>query len=105
MDYLFIEPNYNYHESDSGEEVANDQHPDHNIQAGELFIASVYNAIKTSPLWPNTALLVVYDEHGKLTIMSHLHPALPTSKRPRQTTREPGSRLRLIGWEYEYRRS
>jgi phospholipase C len=52
--------------------VANDQHPDHNIQAGELFIASVYNAIKTSPLWPNTALLVVYDEHGG--IYDHVVP-------------------------------
>ncbi len=41
-DYSFVEPNYNDHDSDSGEEVANDQHPDHNVQAGELYIASVY---------------------------------------------------------------
>ena len=71
-DYSFIEPNFNDHDSDSGEEVASDQHPDHNIQAGELFIASVYNAIKASPLWPNTALLVVYDEHGG--IYDHVVP-------------------------------
>ena len=45
-DYSFIEPNYNDHETDSGEEVANDQHPDHDVQAGELFIASIYKAIK-----------------------------------------------------------
>src|SRR5208337_2264193 len=64
-DYAFIEPNYSDHDTDSGEEVANDQHPDHNIQAGELFIASVYNAIKQNAnLWQSTALLVVYDEHG-----------------------------------------
>jgi len=71
-DYSFIEPNFNDHETDSGEEVANDQHPDHNIQAGELYIASVYNAIKSSPLWPNTALLIVYDEHGG--IYDHVVP-------------------------------
>ncbi len=71
-DYSFVEPNYNDHDSDSGEEVASDQHPDHNVQAGELFIASVYNAIKNSPLWPNTALLVVYDEHGG--IYDHVVP-------------------------------
>ena len=71
-DYSFVEPNYNDHESDAGEEVASDQHPDHNIQAGELFIASVYKAIKSSPLWPNTALLVVYDEHGG--IYDHVVP-------------------------------
>jgi phospholipase C len=71
-DYSFIEPNFNDHETDSGEEVANDQHPDHNIQAGELYIASIYNAIKSSPLWPNTALLIVYDEHGG--IYDHVVP-------------------------------
>jgi phospholipase C len=71
-DYSFVEPNYNDHDSDAGEEVASDQHPDHNIQAGERFIASVYKAIKSSPLWPNTALLVVYDEHGG--IYDHVVP-------------------------------
>ena len=51
-DYSFVEPNYSDHDTGSGEEVANDQHPDHNVQAGELFIASVYNAIKTNAqLW------------------------------------------------------
>jgi phospholipase C len=72
-DYSFIEPNYSDHDSDSGEEVANDQHPDHNIQAGELFIASVYSAIKqNATLWQSTALLVVYDEHGG--IYDHVKP-------------------------------
>jgi len=72
-DYSFIEPNYSDHDSDSGEEVANDQHPDHNVQAGELFIASVYNAIKQNAnLWQSTALLVVYDEHGG--IYDHVKP-------------------------------
>jgi len=72
-DYSFVEPNYNDHDSDSGEEIASDQHPDHNIQAGELFIASVYNAIKqNASLWKSTALLVVYDEHGG--IYDHVAP-------------------------------
>jgi phospholipase C len=71
-DYSFVEPNFNDHDSDSGEEVANDQHPDHDVQAGELFIASIYKAVKNSPLWPNTALLIVYDEHGG--IYDHVVP-------------------------------
>ena len=71
--YSFIEPNYNDHDSDSGEEVANDQHPDHDVQAGEAFIAEVYMQIRKNPkLWPNTALLVVYDEHGG--IYDHVVP-------------------------------
>jgi len=72
-EYSFIEPNYNDHDGDDGEEVASDQHPDHNIQAGETFIASVYNAIKQNPaLWASTALLIVYDEHGG--IYDHVVP-------------------------------
>jgi phospholipase C len=72
-EYSFVEPNYNDHDGDEGEEVASDQHPDHNIQAGELFIASVYNAIKQNAnLWASTALLVVYDEHGG--IYDHVVP-------------------------------
>jgi phospholipase C len=72
-DYSFVEPNYSDHDSDVGEELASDQHPDHNIQAGEQFIASVYNAIKqNADLWKSTALLVVYDEHGG--IYDHVPP-------------------------------
>jgi phospholipase C len=74
-DYCFIEPNYTDHDSpDSGaEEIACDQHPDHDVRAGEQFIASVYNAIRQNPnLWPNTALLIVYDEHGG--IFDHVPP-------------------------------
>ena len=71
--YSFVEPNYSDHETDSGEEVANDQHPDHNIQAGEAFIASIYQAIKNNPdLWETTALLITYDEHGG--IFDHVPP-------------------------------
>jgi phospholipase C len=71
--YSFVEPNYSDHETDSGEEVANDQHPDHNMQAGETFIASIYQAIKNNPdLWETTALLITYDEHGG--IFDHVPP-------------------------------
>jgi phospholipase C len=72
-DYSFVEPNYNDHETDSGEEVASDQHPDHDVQAGEQFIAEVYMRIRSNPqLWASTALLVVYDEHGG--IFDHVPP-------------------------------
>ena len=72
-DYSFIEPNYTDHDNDDGEQLASDQHPDHNIQAGELYIASGYNAIVSNPaLWASTALLVVYDEHGG--IFDHVPP-------------------------------
>ena len=71
-EYSFVEPNYSDHETDSGVQVASDQHPDHDVQAGELLIAEVYMTLKRSPLWPNTALLIVYDEHGG--IYDHVLP-------------------------------
>ena len=73
--YSFIEPNYTDHDAPdgSGELIACDQHPDHDVRAGEQFIATVYNAIRENPnLWPNTAILVVYDEHGG--IFDHVPP-------------------------------
>jgi phospholipase C len=72
--YSFIEPNYTDHESQDGTELlACDQHPDHDVRAGEQFIATVYNAVRSNPdLWPKTALLVVYDEHGG--IFDHVKP-------------------------------
>ena len=64
-DYSFVEPNYSDHDTDDGEKVANDQHPDHDVLAGEKLIAEVYTHIKGNPqTWSSTALLVVYDEHG-----------------------------------------
>ena len=44
--------------------MPNDQHPPHNLLYGEQLIATVYNAVRNSPLWPRTLLLIVYDEHG-----------------------------------------
>lgn len=68
-EYSFIEPNFNDH----GNEAASDQHPDHDVQAGENFIASIYTAIKgNARLWESTALLIVYDEHGG--IYDHVIP-------------------------------
>jgi len=73
-EYSFVEPCYNDHPGPGGGEVlASDQHPDHNVQEGERFIALVYNAIRTNPdLWKSTALLIVYDEHGG--IYDHVVP-------------------------------
>jgi phospholipase C len=72
-EYSFIEPNYNDHFGDAGAIVASDQHPDHHVQEGELFIATIYNHIRDNKeLWKSTALLIVYDEHGG--IYDHVVP-------------------------------
>ena len=57
--YSFIEPKYT---STFGR--ASDQHPPHEIDAGEALIAEVYSTVRNSPQWENTLLVITYDEHG-----------------------------------------
>jgi phospholipase C len=60
-EYSFVEPAYSDH---SGTD-ANDQHPDHSVQAGDSFLQAVYEAIRSNDqTWQSTVLLVVWDEHG-----------------------------------------
>jgi len=76
-DYSFIEPNYNDHQGLDGEILANDEHPDHNVQEGERFIATVYNALRQNEvLWRESALLITYSNHGG--IYDHLVPPAAT---------------------------
>eukprot|EP01113_Clastostelium_recurvatum_P048518 TRINITY_DN885_c0_g1_i1.p1 TRINITY_DN885_c0_g1~~TRINITY_DN885_c0_g1_i1.p1 ORF type:complete len:683 (-),score=96.84 TRINITY_DN885_c0_g1_i1:346-2313(-) len=43
---------------------SNDQHPDHDISLGELHYKAIYEALRSSPHWNETLLIVTYDEHG-----------------------------------------
>ena len=70
--YAFIEPKYF---SFFGE--ANDQHPPHDVRAGERLIAQVYQALLKSPQWNDTMLLVTYDEHGGTYDHALPPPAVP----------------------------
>ena len=44
--------------------TSNWQHPDNSVAAGEQLISDVYTALRASPYWENTALIITYDEHG-----------------------------------------
>lgn len=50
---------------------ADDQHPNHLVSLGEALIKSVYESLRSSPLWHKSALLLLYDEHGGL--YDHVH--------------------------------
>lgn len=43
---------------------SNDQHPDHDVAAGEANIKTIYEALRASPQWNETLFIVTYDEHG-----------------------------------------
>jgi phospholipase C len=59
--YTFIEPDYDilstFKNGDS-------QHPCGSLSAGEQLIKSVYDALSTSPVWNDSLLVILYDEHG-----------------------------------------
>ena len=68
-DYSFIEPDYF-----GGN--ANDQHPPHDVAAGERLIADVYEALRASSYWEQSLLVIVWDEHGGL--FDHVTPGRAT---------------------------
>jgi phospholipase C len=77
-DYSFVEPSYTDHEGPDGAFIpASDQHPDHNVQQGEIFMATVYMAIHTNPdLWKSSVLVITYSNHGG--IYDHVPPPKAT---------------------------
>lgn len=61
--YTFIEPNYGdvYSGSYTG---GSSQHPMDSVVGGEALIKTVYEAIRNSPAWQRSLLIITYDEHG-----------------------------------------
>jgi phospholipase C len=65
--FIHIEPNYfggvlstwDFTKGDS-------QHPKGGVAAGERLIKATYEAIRNSPHWESSMLIVTYDEHGGL---------------------------------------
>ena len=51
-------PNFSVIEPDF---FASDDHPSHNIQRGQAFVASIYKAIAESPQWSKTLFVITYD--------------------------------------------
>jgi phospholipase C len=54
--YSFLEPSFLVN--------PNDEHPPHDVVAGEQFLYAIWQAVSQSPAWPETLLMITYDEHG-----------------------------------------
>jgi phospholipase C len=71
--FTWIEPNY-------GDVIANtfeggtSQHPRDSVAGGEGLIKATYEAIRQSPLWESSLLIVTWDEHGGF--FDHMAPPL-----------------------------
>jgi phospholipase C len=64
--YTFIEPRYDTISEQAGltDFVNNSQHPHNSVALGEALIKSVYEAVRNSPRWNESMLIILYDEHG-----------------------------------------
>ncbi|HEX3391146.1 MAG TPA: alkaline phosphatase family protein [Solirubrobacteraceae bacterium] len=61
-DVSWIDPNFiDLKVLDPG---SNDDHPPSDIRAGQSLVLEVYEALRNSPSWQDTLLVVLYDEHG-----------------------------------------
>ncbi|HEY2814458.1 MAG TPA: alkaline phosphatase family protein [Acidimicrobiales bacterium] len=64
----FVDPSFaNEDQGQSG-----DYHPHGDIRAGESFLSLIYHAVRNSPAWDKTVLVVNFDEWGGF--FDHVHP-------------------------------
>jgi phospholipase C len=76
--YFFIEPNYGHVLADgSNFKCGNSQHPLDDVTRGEQLLKQVYEAVRNSPHWPRSMLVVLYDEHGGFYDHVAPPPAVP----------------------------
>jgi phospholipase C len=61
--FTLIEPNYGDVASDTYR-GGQSQHPLDDVRSGEQLIKSTYEALRNSPLWDTSLLIVTWDEHG-----------------------------------------
>jgi phospholipase C len=85
--YTFIEPSY---DAFSEYEGGNSQHPLGSVKAGEFLIKQTYEALRRSPIWGSSMLIITYDEHGGF--YDHVPPP---------AARATGSKGRKYGFTFD----
>lgn len=81
--YTFIEPDY---EVLADYQCGTSQHPLDDVTRGEALIKSVYEAIRNSPIWNQSLLIITWDEHGGF--FDHMPP--PATVAPGDTGLDTG---------------
>jgi phospholipase C len=59
---------------------SNDDHPPSDVTAGQQLVLAVYNALRNSPQWERTLLIITYDEHGGF--YDHVSPPAAAGEPP-----------------------
>jgi phospholipase C len=60
--YVFVEPDY--HAFTGKFRGGTSQHPVDDVTGGERLLKELYEALRRSPIWEKSLLIVTYDEHG-----------------------------------------
>jgi phospholipase C len=81
--YVFIEPSYALLNDYKG---STSEHPLDDVRLGEGLIKGTYEAIRNSPVWKNSILVIIWDEHGGF--FDHAIP--PAAVAPGDTTETVG---------------
>ncbi len=85
--YAFLEPSFLIE--------PNDEHPPHDVNAGEALLLRIWSAVSTSPAFAKTLLVITFDEHGGC--YDHVLP--PFGATPPDATSTPGDAgFGLIAW-------
>ena len=63
-DVTYIDPNFGGSIGESPTGVSQDDHPQADVRNGQVFLNTIYNALRTSPQWDKTLLIINYDEWG-----------------------------------------
>lgn len=94
--FTWIEPNYGHVSNDSFS-GGSSQHPMDSLDAGERLIAATYNAIRNSPHWEDSLLIVTYDEHGGF--YDHVAPlgTVPPGDNPGTANNKRGFNFTWLG--------
>jgi phospholipase C len=82
--YIFIEPSYGNFLVDFA--CGTSQHPLDDVSRGERLIKQVYEAIRNSPHWETSVLVVTYDEHGGF--YDHVRPPAAVAPGDRITDKD-----------------
>jgi phospholipase C len=56
--------------------TSNDDHPHADVRNGQVLLGQIYDALRTSPNWSKTLVIIVYDEWGGF--MEHVAPPIRT---------------------------
>lgn len=87
----FVDPDYTGEAEMNG--TSNDFHPYGSVKAGDAFLGEVHDAIRNSPQWDRTVMVINFDEHGGF--FDHVVPPAVQDDTP---VAAPGPNLKNLGF-------